>query len=320
MRVLQVMAPRDVRIVDLPEPTPGEGQVLLRVRASAICTVHELKVFHGDYPPEMLAVTYPEPPGFPGHEAAGEVVAVGPGVTHLAPGQLVATTGIGGEGTHAELLVRQADCVFALPEGADPAAAALCEPAGCVLHAIDLAGPLGGRTVAVAGLGPTGLIAVQWVRRAGAESVVGIDPVEPRRVLAERLGANETVDPRAPGASERLERAAEVVIECSGNARSVEQSFRTADRLLVIFGYTSDPIHVDQAVWFHRELEIRNARILGPEPMVTFGRAVAAFAAGDLDLAPLVSRRLPLESYEEALNLLAERQALKVVLTPQVGA
>ncbi|MBM3476854.1 MAG: hypothetical protein FJX75_26575, partial [Armatimonadetes bacterium] len=213
MRALQVVAPRDVRIVDLPEPTPGEGQVLLRVLASAICTVHELKVFLGEYPPEMLAVVYPAPPGFPGHEATGEVVAVGPGVTHLAPGQLVATTGIGGEGTHAEMLLRQADCVFALPDGTDPAAAALCEPAGCVLHAVDLAGSLCGRTVAVAGLGPTGLIAVQWVRRAGAEPVLGIDPVEPRRALAERLGAHETVDPLAPGASDRLERAAEIVIE-----------------------------------------------------------------------------------------------------------
>jgi 2-desacetyl-2-hydroxyethyl bacteriochlorophyllide A dehydrogenase len=316
MRVLQVVAPRDVRIVDLPEPTPGEGEVLLRVRASAICTVHELKVFLGEYPPEILAVTYPAPPGFPGHEAAGEIVAVGPGVTHLAPGQLVATTGIGGEGTHAELLLREADCVVPLPEGTDPAAAALCEPAGCVLHAVDLAGPLDGRTVAVAGLGPTGLVAVQWAGRAEAESVLGIDPVEPRRALAERLGADETVDPLAPGARDRLECAADVVIECSGNARSVEQSFRTADRLLVIFGYTSDPIQVDQAVWFHRELEIRNARILGPEPMVTFRRAVTAFAAGELDLARLVTHRLPLEGYEEALNLLAERQALKVVLTP----
>jgi 2-desacetyl-2-hydroxyethyl bacteriochlorophyllide A dehydrogenase len=316
MRVLQVVAPRDVRIVDLPEPVPGEGQVLLRVLASAICTVHELKVFHGDYPPEMLAVTYPRPPGFPGHEAAGEIVGVGPGVTRPAPGQLVATTGIGGEGTHAEMLLRQADCVLALPDDADPAAAALCEPAGCVLHAIDLAGPLEGRTVAVAGLGPTGLIAVQWARREGAASVLGIDLVEPRRSLAESLGADETVDPLAPGARDRLERAAEVVIECSGNARSVEQSFRTADRLLVIFGYTSDPIQVDQAVWFHRELEIRNARILGPEPMVTFGRAVAAFAAGEIDQAPLVSRRMPLESYEKALEVLEERRALKVVLTP----
>jgi len=316
MRALQVMAPRDVRIVDLPDPAPGEGQVLLRVMATAICTVHELKVFFGEYPPEMLSVTYPTPPGFPGHEASGEIVAVGPGVTHLAPGQLVATTGIGGEGTHAETLLREADCVVPLPEGADPAAAALCEPAGCVLHAVDLAGPLDGRTVAVAGLGPTGLIAVQLARRAGAASVLGIDPVDSRRALAERLGAGRTVDPMAPGARDCLERAAEVVIECSGNARSVEQSFRTAGRLLVIFGYTSNPIQVDQAVWFHRELEIRNARILGPEPMATFGRAVAAFAAGELDLAPLVTHRLPLEGYEEALNLVAERRALKVVLTP----
>ena len=98
MRALQVMAPRDVRIVELPEPLPGEGQVLLRVMATAICTVHELKVVLGEYPPEMLSVTYPAPPGFPGHEASGEIVAIGPGVTRLAPGQLVATTGIGGEG------------------------------------------------------------------------------------------------------------------------------------------------------------------------------------------------------------------------------
>jgi 2-desacetyl-2-hydroxyethyl bacteriochlorophyllide A dehydrogenase len=319
MRALQVMAPRDVRLVKLPDPAPGPGQVLVRVAATAICTVHELLVFAGQYPPQMLRVEYPAPPGFPGHEAAGEIVAVGPGETHLAPGQLVATTGIGGEGTHAQLLLRAADSVVPLPAGADPVAAALCEPAGCVLHAVDLAGPLQGRTVAVAGLGPNGLLAVQLARRAGAASVLGLDPVPWRRALAERLGADETVDPLAPGAPERLEQAAEVVFECSGHARSVEQSFRTAARLLVVFGYTSDPIQVDQSVWFHRELEIRNARILGADPMATFRRAVELFAAGDLDLASLVSHRLPLERYRDALDLLAERHALKVVLTPDAG-
>jgi threonine dehydrogenase-like Zn-dependent dehydrogenase len=290
--------------------------VLLRVRASAVCTAHELKVFHGQYPPSMFGEGYPAPPGFPGHEAAGETAAVGSGVTGLAVGQLVATTGIGGAGTHAELLLRQADCVAPIPADADPAAAALCEPLGCVLHAVELAGDLTGRTLAVAGLGPTGLIAVQLVRRAGAASVLGLDPVAERRELAETLGADHTLDPTAPGAPGELERVAEVVIECSGNARSVEQSFRTAARLLVIFGYTSDPIQVDQSVWFHRELEIRNARILGEDPMGTFGQAVGLFATGQIDLASLVSCRLPFERYEGALALLAERRALKVVLEP----
>jgi len=316
MRAIQVVAPGEVRIVELPSPSPGPGQVLLRVRASAICAAHELKVFGGQYPPSMFGEGYPAPPGFPGHEAAGEIVAIGSGVTGLETGQLVATTGIGGAGTHAELLLRQADCVVPIPADADPAAAALCEPLGCVLHAVELAGDLTGRTVAVAGLGPTGLIAVQLVRRAGAASVLGLDPVAQRRDPAERLGADRTLDPTAPGAGGELDRAVEVVVECSGHARSVEQSFRTAARLLVVFGYTNDPIQVDQSVWFHRELEIRNARILGADPMGTFRRAVALFAAGEIDLASLVSCRRPLERYEEALALLAERKALKVVLEP----
>lgn len=316
MRALQVVAPGRAVVVKLPEPVLEPGQVLIRVRASAICTAHELKVFHGQYPREMLQVDYPAPPGFPGHEAAGEVVAVGPGVEGIGVGQPVATTGMGGEGTHAEMLLRDAQFIVPLPEEADLTAAALCEPAACVLHAVDLAGPLDGRTVAVAGLGPTGLVAVQLVRGAGAASVLGIDPVPSRRELAERLGAHTTLDPVAPQAARKLERAAEVVIECSGNARSVEQSFCTAARLLVIFGYTSDLIQVDQAVWFHRELEIRNARILGPDPMATFRRAVNQFAIGELDLASLVTHYLPLGRYEEALSLLAARQALKVVLVP----
>ncbi len=69
-------------------------------------------------------------------------------------------------------------------------------------------------------------------------------------------------------------------------------------------------------MWFHRELEIRNAKILGPEPMPTFRRAVDLFASGELDLASLVTHRLPPTRYEEALALLAEGKALKVVLTP----
>jgi 2-desacetyl-2-hydroxyethyl bacteriochlorophyllide A dehydrogenase len=316
MRAVQVMAPGRAELVELPDPTPGPGQVLMRVVATTVCAAHELKVFRGQYPRGMWPITYPAAPGFPGHEAAGEIVAVGPSVDGPSVGQLVATTGIGGEGTHADLLLRDAPTVVVLPGEPDSAAAAVCELAACVLHAFDVAGPLDGRPVAVAGLGPAGLVAVQLARLAEAASVLGIDPVAARRGLAERLGADRTVDPLAPGVGEGLERAAEVVIECSGHARSVEQSFRTATRLLVIFGYTADPIRVAQDVWFHRELEIRNAAILGPDPMATFRRAVGLFAAGRLDLASLVTHRLPLASYVEALELAAEQKALKIALLP----
>lgn len=316
MRALQVIAPGHWQVVDVPMPEPGPGQVLIRVRASAICTQHELKIFHGQYAPDMWRIEYPCEPGFPGHEGAGEIVALGPGVTQLAAGQPVAFTGIGGGGSHAEFVVRDAGTVVLLPPGADLAAAALCEPAACVLHAFDLAGPLEGRSVAVAGLGPTGLVAVQLARLAGASSVLGLDPVPERREFAEKLRADIVLDPTAPGAADELDNAADVVIECSGNARSIEQAFRTARRLVVIFGVTSDPIQVNQAVWFRRELEIRNAKILGSDPMATFQRAVELFAAGKIDLACLISHRLPLESYGEALEMLSERRALKVVLLP----
>jgi len=288
----------------------------VRIAASTICAAHELKVFHGSYPPAMWPPGYPTAPGAPGHEAAGEVVAVGPGVEGVACGQRVTMTGIGGDGTHAELVLREATAVVPVPLDTELATAALCEPAGCVLHAVDQAGPLRGRTAAVAGLGPTGLIAVQLARHAGAESVLGIDPVPARRELAQQLGADQTLDPLAPEAGAHLERAAEVVIECSGHARSVEQSFRTAARLLVIFGYTTEPLRVDQTVWFERELEIRNSAVLGHDPMGTFARAVALFVGGELNLAPLISHRLPLDRYTAALELVADHQALKVALVP----
>jgi 2-desacetyl-2-hydroxyethyl bacteriochlorophyllide A dehydrogenase len=316
MRALQVIAPGRCEVVDVPPPEPEATQVLIRVRASAICTQHELKIFHGRYAPDMWKIDYPCEPGFPGHEGAGEIIALGREVGGLSIGQLVAFTGIGGSGTHAEIIVRDAGAVVPLPENADLVAAALCEPAACVLHAFDLAGPLAGRDVAVVGLGPTGLVAVQLARLAGASSVLGLDPVPARRELAEKLGADRVLDPTAPGAASGLDLAADVVIECSGNAHSIEQSFRIARHLVVIFGVTSEPIQVNQAVWFHRELEIRNAKILGPDPMATFRRAVDLFTAGELDLACLVSHCLPLESYRDALSMLADRQALKVVLLP----
>ena len=101
MRALQLTGPEAFEIIHLHEPRPGEGEVLIRMNACTICNQHDSKMLAGPHE------SYPLEAGFPGHEGAGEVVDVGPGVQSLAVGDRVVTSGIGGPPLYREFVTRE---------------------------------------------------------------------------------------------------------------------------------------------------------------------------------------------------------------------
>lgn len=215
---------------ELPEPEPGPGEVLIRVRACGICG-SDVHVYERDADGYML---YPGMIGLPvvtGHEFSGEVVAVGEGVRDLRPGDPVCAEeiawcgacvacrsgqlnscerlgelGFTFDGAHAELVRVQARYCWPihgllerLGEERGWLAGALVEPTSVSYLGmfVQSRGFRPGATVGVVGGGPIGLAAVGLARAAGAGAVVAFEPAETRRRLALELGADAAHDPRA---------------------------------------------------------------------------------------------------------------------------
>ncbi|TGD72296.1 alcohol dehydrogenase [Mangrovimicrobium sediminis] len=236
----QVGQPLEIR--ELPDPTPGPGQVVLRVERCGICGT-DLHYTDGS------GATYEA--GFvPGHESGAEVVAVGAGVDFLKVGDHVVPHPVSGCGACAECLsgspfwcsqltfnmggfgqykTSGARACIKLPEGLSLADAAIVEPLTCGLHGVALAGVRPGATVLVIGAGPIGLAAIYWARRLGAGRIVAAARSTRHAEKAMTMGADAFLamdDDFAVRLQEQLGGAPELVFECAGAqglvARSVE--------------------------------------------------------------------------------------------------
>jgi NADPH2:quinone reductase len=173
-----------MRLADVPEPTPGAGQVLLRVAAAGINFIdvyHRKGLYKQSFPLTL------------GREAAGTVEKVGPGVTEVAPGDRVACEMV--QGSYAELAVAPADRVVPLPVGVDPRAGAAVLLQGLTAHYLTRSThPLqpGDTCVVHAAAGGLGLLLCQMARGLGAR-VIGTVSTQEKAVLAREAGAHETI-------------------------------------------------------------------------------------------------------------------------------
>lgn len=309
MKKLQVTAPYQFTILDVPVPTPGPGEVLLRVAAVTICSQWDLHLHHNE--PMFIGhqFVYPYPPGLPGHEATGTIEAVGADVIDLAPGDRVSAWCDTGAGCYAQYVIHKAEHVIRVPDGPPDIALAPVELAMCVatvfrmLHQMDA---LRGRTVAVSGLGPAGLVALQMARAEGAAHVIGIDPTAARREAAARLGADLCVDPRANPELPPVQTA----VDCVGAWASVSFLLDRVSDVVALFG-----VQREEYIYAPRHNHVRLCGYQG-HSRASAEYAVELIRAGELNLAPLVTHALPLERYGEAITLLETQQAIKVCLLP----
>jgi len=234
MRAVVVRGPRALALEDVPDPTPAEDQIVLRVRACGICG--------SDLHAHQMGIL---PPGsVMGHEFAGEVMETRHGfragervcaLPALSCGRCArclsglgvfcphGMKGIGlgqAQGAYGEYVAVSPHHAVRLPEGVDDRSGALVEPLAVGLHALDAAGLRPGEDVLVVGAGPIGLAALVWARHLGARTVVVSEKSAGRRALAERLGATEAVDPSDGSLLRALRRHAPdgpaVVVEAVG--------------------------------------------------------------------------------------------------------
>lgn len=321
MRQLVIIAPGEVAWTEAPVPVPQPDEVLVRVRGVSSCPHWDLHILGGEpmFPGQELR--YPYLPGKPGHEAVGEVAAVGSAVTTLSVGQTVAAwrdTGEPRPGFYAHYNVFRAVDLLPIPGGQPAAQWASLELAMCVEVSFQRLAELGGvngRRVAVAGLGPAGLVAVQLARHHGATEVVGIDPVADRRDLARRLGASEvTTGAVADWPASRTDPAAvDLAIDCTGISSVVEFLLHRTRQAVALFGVVRDPIRYEGALMWGPGVTLLG---YGDHNRAAAETARAAIEAGALDLGVLISTTLPLREYVRGVGLLREKRAIKVLFDP----
>lgn len=321
MKALQVTAPGEFHILELPTPSPGPGEVLLKVEAVTTCPQWDLHLRHNEPMFPGRPFVYPYAIGQPGHEATGTVAALGPDVTALEMGDRVSAwkdPGHAVPGCYAQFAVKKVEDLVRVPAHLAPEATAPVELAMCVASTflmLKKMDALADRRFAVTGLGPAGLIAVQMARAEGACEVVGFDLSPTRRELALQLGADAAFDPRDDLSTRFPARPAaptlDCGIDCVGAAKSVAFLMDHVADVAALFGvqredYTFSPRHY------------RGLRLCGYQG---HHRAAAEYAVelmdrGQLNLAPLSTHHLPLEAYNDGIALLERQEAIKICFWP----
>jgi threonine dehydrogenase-like Zn-dependent dehydrogenase len=343
MRAVTFQAPGEVRLEEKPDPEVGAGdEALIRVEASGICG-SDLHIYHGRVPVEQ---------GFTiGHEFVGTVLALGDGVERVAVGDRVLGTfhtacatctpcirgdyhrcahgrtfGHGSklgdlQGAQAEqLLVPRANLTLRrVPEGMPTDVALFAgDVMGTGYHAVAHAGVQAGDTVAVLGLGPVGLCAVQAARASGATQIFAIDTVAARLEMARAFGATPLhlteEDPK------RAIRSAtgggvDVTVDAVGDPGPLALAVSlTRDAGVVSgIGAYAGKGEVPLGLAWLKGLQLR----LGLANVIAHvDRVLALIQAGILDPAPLVTHHMQLADAAEAYRIYDAREALKIVLTP----
>ena len=324
-------------LVDLRDPIPAAGELVLRVHSAGICGTD-------------LHISA-QPPGVPpgtvlGHEFAGEVVAVGAGVERWSRGERACALPLIGcaacvaclsgdviacarhrnigmgdlSGAYAELVRVGAYEALRLPDALDYNAGALVEPLSVALHALRAAALQPGETVLVLGGGPIGLAASTWARHLGAAEVVVADRMPARLALATDFGATAAVDAADDAALANIADLCggqpDVVVECVGCPGMLDQCIQLVRRRgrIVIVGACMAPDTLVPAMACLKEVEVRFALAYSRQD---FALALRMLAAGRIAGPQMITDRVGLDDFSAAFEALrAPTTQCKVMLQP----
>jgi alcohol dehydrogenase len=344
VRAVAFQEPGRVAIEERPEPEPlAADDAVVRVESTGICG-SDLHIYHGRIKMEQGFVI--------GHEYVGTVVAAGDGVTRVSVGDRVlgcfhtacgscffcmrgayhacdearvfghgATLG-SLQGAQAEqVLVPRANLTLrSVPEGmSDDVALFAGDVMGTAYHAVVEGGVRPGDTVAVLGLGPVGLCAVQVARASGAAAVIAVDTVPGRLEVAQQFGAQAVhlteEDPRAAVYAATDRRGVDVCVDAVGHPDALDMAARMTRKAGTVsaIGVYAERVEVHMGVVWIKALSLRTGRA---NVIAHVDSVLGMIAAGVLDPSPLVSRHMSLDEAPEAYEAYANREALKIVLSP----
>lgn len=341
MKASVLYAPHDMRLVDIPKPVPGAGEVLVQIKEVGICAsdIHWYRDGH-------IGDQYLEDPTILGHEFSGIVVEVGPDVSRVKVGDRVAvepgmwcfecdmcatedfnlcrnirfagTSPI--DGAFREFAVWPESFMEKIPDHMSMGEAAMLEPLGVGMFAVDLAQDVQGKTIAILGAGAIGLSVLQCALAAGAERVFVADFIPSRLQLAAKLGAADVFDAADLNIVNALKaandgREPDIVFEAAGNNEAVQlgtRMVRPAGTLLIIGIPDDDDMVISASTVRRKQLTIKLVR----RSNKTLHRCVELVAVGKADVRSYVTHRFPIENISEAFNTAASRKdgALRVIV------
>lgn len=342
MTAIQKAAPEaGFAVARVEKPAPGPKEVLIKVSLASVCGTD----FHITSWDEWSAGRI-KPPLVYGHEFCGVIEAVGDKVEALAPGDYVSAEmhlpcgrclqcmkgnkhiceevkifGIDLPGCFAEYIVIPAKQVIKLPPGIKPEYGALLDSLGNSVHAVSKA-DVSGKTVHVVGCGPLGLFAIAVARAMGALKVFASDVSPFRLDLARQAGADAVYAADQVKVSQAIHEAThghgvDVVLEMSGAGPAINDAFKglKLGGTVVLMGIPKGPVSMDLS----QDVIFKEAKVIGINGREIFGTwflMVDLLEAGKLDLDFIITHRLPLTEFGQAMDLIREGVSGKILLDP----
>lgn len=331
MKSLRLVAPRTFQWTEEEKPQPGSGEVRIAVRAVGICGSDIHLYARGRTGDRVL-----QEPLILGHEFSGVVDALGPGVDGLEIGELVAVDpsiacgrceyclegnpnfclnlrfagSAGSDGALREYLVQPAALVYRLGPAFTSSDAAMLEPLGVALHSIRLAKVKPGDWVSIHGCGPIGLCLIQMARLSGAGKIIAFEPLENRRELALKMGADHVFSPQDGEALQHIRRLGrsyvDIALEAAGENQAVWDAVEAAKpggRVVLVGIPKEDQTSFRASAARQKGLTIKVARRMKH----TYPQCIALAEKGVVDLRSFVTHHLPFEQAPQGYRMVEER-------------
>ncbi len=340
MRAVVIDAPGRIRVDNVPDPTPRPNEVLVRVDACGICGT-DLHIIDGESP----LARYPV---IPGHEFAGEVVALGydiaqsngNGEANITVGSRVAidpnlycghcdlcrtghenlclnyaALGVTTNGGIAQCVAVPMASAYLLPNSMSLREGALIEPVSCAVHGMHSLNPRSGDTFLIVGAGTMGLLLLQLALRGGASRVAMVDVNMQRLASAEELGATRTYkDIERALADESL--GFNCVIDATGVPAVIENAFMAVKRggKFMVFGVASNEARISLSPFriYNDEITIVGSMAI----LFSFQAALDLISSGVINTHAMLTEALPLQDFSRALDMVRKGQGVKTQILP----
>jgi (R,R)-butanediol dehydrogenase / meso-butanediol dehydrogenase / diacetyl reductase len=334
---------QDLRLLSVPEPEPGPGEVKLRVHYNGICGSDLLEYFDG--PVTTRSTPHPltgvQNPVIMGHELCGEVVALGTGVDDFAIGSLIAVEpvetcghclycglgqynhcptlaiqGYNRAGGLAEYTVVKRRMAHLLPPGVSALQGALIEPLAIAWHTANRCAVEAGQVVAIHGAGPIGAGAFLTLKRRGVEAII-VDPSPTRRAALTRLGARTVLDPTVGDVVAAIRdltggRGAHASIDAAGGAKAFAAMLHGTriDGTAVVVAIHHEPVLIPPFDLLMPEVHLTGVAL----SVNAFPSVIAEMARGSYPLDGWVET-IPFDGLiEQGIGRLRRQQGMKIVV------